>query len=115
LGIAPRAAERTLRVVPQLPTGWQEAKLQQVHVGDERFEISVTHHANQYQLTVQGTAADYQLTLGFYLPVTATVTTVLLNDQPVSWHWAETLAGRCLRCAAIGSARLTIQVDDKAA
>lgn len=110
LGIAPRAAERQLRVIPHLPSGWREARLQQLRVGDERFDIAVTQWDKNYQLTVQGTAVDYALTVGFYLPATAAVKTVLLNGKPADWRWAETLAGRALLCDAVGSALLQIQL-----
>lgn len=111
LGIVPHAAERTLRVTPQLPTGWENVTLEEVQVGADQFTVRVSRQPNQYQLAVEGSAADYRLTLGFYLPATVRVTAVVVNGHPAPWRWEESLAGRCLCCEAVGSATVTVQVD----
>jgi len=109
LGITPHAAERTLRVTPQLPTGWNRATLEALQVGADHFTIQVSRQPTQYQIAVTG-PADYRLTLGCYLPATAHVTAVTVNDQPVLWRWEEALAGHCLCCDAVGPATLVVQI-----
>ncbi len=108
LGIEPRAGERKLRVVPNLPTDWDQVEMRQLRIGDQWFAIHVTRSPQQYTLSVTSDAPDYQLELGVYLSADVQVQTVMLNQQPITWRWETTLAGRCLLCEGLGNAELVV-------
>ncbi|MCX6044622.1 MAG: hypothetical protein NT075_05870 [Chloroflexi bacterium] len=110
-GIEPRAGERKLRVVPNLPTTWDQVAMRQVHIGEQQFDIQISRDSGQYHLVVTSDAPDYQLTLGVYLPETVQVQTITLNQQPVVWRWETTLAGRCLLCEGLGNADLIVTLS----
>jgi hypothetical protein len=113
LGIAPRAGDRTLRVIPYLPASWAQVELRQLRVGEHWFAIRAMRNATEYTLSVQGDAADYRLEVGFYLPADVKVQQVTLNQQPVVWHWETTNAGRCLVCEGTGSAELMVALSNR--
>ena len=54
LGIAPRAAERRLAVIPNLPAGWDHVTLEGVRVGEAQFDIAVERAATHYTVSVTG-------------------------------------------------------------
>jgi len=108
LGIAPRAAERKLRVTPQLPRGWDCASLHRLRVGNSYFDIQATRNAQCYTISVTADTPNYHLELGVYLPEDDNVCAVALDGQPVEWHWETTNAGRCLVCKASGQANLVV-------
>lgn len=111
LGIEPQAGTRQLQVIPHLPSDWPAVTLERIRVGESTFTVSVRQSPTTYQLTVtasQGPA--YRLRVGFYLPATAVVAAVYLNEQAVPWHWESTNAGRRLVCEATGAANLVVTV-----
>ncbi|MFN8489107.1 MAG: hypothetical protein U0350_16085 [Caldilineaceae bacterium] len=110
LGITPRAAERKLRVTPQLPTGWDQVALQRLRVGGAWFAVQAKRTQQGYAVSVQSDAPDYALDVGLYLPTDVQVQTVLLNGETVNWRWESNQAGRCLVCAAVGQAELLVIV-----
>ncbi|CAN5808548.1 hypothetical protein BH10CHL1_BH10CHL1_08700 [soil metagenome] len=108
LGILPRAGERKLRIAPNLPTGWDQVAMRQVHIGEQLFALHITRTPQHHTLVVTSDAPDYQLELGVYLPEDAQVQTVTLNQQPITWRWETTLAGRCLLCEGMGNVELVV-------
>jgi glycogen debranching enzyme len=108
LGIAPRAAKRFLRIVPNLPATWNHLAATNLRVGDTRVDISAERHEAGARLRVEGDASDYHLELGWVLPAGAHVGDVLLNGEPVEWHGEDTLAGHCVVCEAETPATLEI-------
>lgn len=111
LGLAPRAAERRLAVIPNLPGGWDRVTLADVRVGEARFTIAVERSATQYTVNVQGNAPGFRLMLGVYLPAETRITGVAVNGQPIEWRSEETLAGRRIVCEAMAPARLCVHYD----
>ena len=112
LGIAPRAAERRLTVIPNLPTGWEHAALKHIRVGDARFDVTVEKSASHYAVAVAGNNTDYQIEIGAYLPENARVSEVTLNNQATEWDWKETRAGQCVVCTTPMSAVLIVRWKD---
>lgn len=112
LGIEPIAAERKLQVILNWPNDWDHVSLQQMRVGDTRFDITATRTAGQYTVQVLGDATDYQITVGIYLPENIEITSVQLNNQNVRWQWETRLAGNCLVCEAEGAAKLVVIVAE---
>ena len=94
LGIAPRAAERRLAVIPNLPTGWNRVTLEAVRVGEAHFDVAVERSRTQYTVNVEGNAAEFRLEVGAYVPADVRVTTVTVNGEPAAWRSEDTLAGR---------------------
>ncbi|MGC9395868.1 MAG: hypothetical protein ACP5J4_13565 [Anaerolineae bacterium] len=111
LGIAPRAAERRLAVIPNLPAGWDRVTLERVRVGEAQFDIAVERSATHCTVNVTGDAAEFQLEIGAYLPAEACVTTVTVNGQPAAWRSETTLAGRCVVCEALTPAVLCVHYN----
>lgn len=54
LGIAPRAAEHTITIAPNLPTAWDWAEVGRLRVGDAHFDIRVERDGAGYRVDVQG-------------------------------------------------------------
>ncbi|MEZ4663754.1 MAG: hypothetical protein R2911_39980 [Caldilineaceae bacterium] len=109
LGIAPRADERVLRVVPQLPPGWDHAEVRRVRVGDAYFDIQVEQSAHQIEVTVKCDEADYRIEIGCIIPDGSAPQSVWLNTQEVNYELEPTLRGQCVVCKVMGSATLTVR------
>ncbi|MFN2110918.1 MAG: hypothetical protein ACK2UI_14785, partial [Anaerolineae bacterium] len=107
LGIAPRATERRLAVIPNLPAGWDRVTLERLRVGEAQFDIAVERSATHYRVEVTSTE-DFQMRIGAYLPAVAHIVEVRLNDQPVAWHREDILAGHCIVCEAMTPAVLCV-------
>jgi len=113
LGIDPNAGEHTLQVIPHLPTGWPEATLERLAVGDQTFTITAKQSTTEYSLRVQADGTqdkDYALTVGFYLPADTAIVDVQVNGHSVPWRWETTKAGQRLVCEAVGQAELRIRI-----
>lgn len=108
LGVEPRAGERRLRVVPNLPDDWERAALRRLRIGEDLFEINVERRRDAFVVRVAG--ADYDLTLGAYLPPDAEVQEVTLNGQTAAWRWETTTVGRCVVCEGRGTAEAVVEV-----
>jgi glycogen debranching enzyme len=107
LGIAPRAAERRLAVIPNLPTGWERVTLERVHVGEAQFDIAVERSATHYRVAVTGTE-DFQVRIGAYFPAAARIVEARLNDRLAEWRWEDSLAGHRIVCEAMTPAVLCV-------
>jgi len=96
LGVEPRASGRGLRIVANLPQGWDQATLGQVRIGDARFDIRVEHTLDHYVIQVEGDDPTYTVELGAYIPTGDNVTDVTLDGKPVAWAYEMSRAGRRL-------------------
>ena len=108
LGIAPRAAERRLRVVPNLPDGWDRIAARRLRVGGALFDVVVERGVASYSVQVAGDAPEYRIEAGCYPPEGITVRDVSWNGADVEWHWETTTGGRCVVCETEGNG--TVQV-----
>lgn len=108
LGIAPRAAERVLRVVPQLPPEWPRAEVRQLRVGDAHFDICVEQSPAQIEVAVSCDVADYTLELGCVLPEALHPQSVWLKGRAVDYEIEQTRRGRCVVCKIMCSATLIV-------
>ncbi len=108
LGIEPRAALRKLRVVPNLPAGWDAVELRRLRVADAHFDIGVQRNQQQFTLSIASDDPTFQLEVGTYLPVGTRLKTVLLNNQPIAWRWQKTNRGECVVCEMQGGGEITI-------
>ena len=108
LGVAPRAAERLLRVVPNLPSEWNRISAARLRVGDIYVDITAETHEAGAILRVDVEAHDLRLELGWAIPQAAQVGEVLLNGDAVEWRWEDTVAGRCIICDASIPATLEV-------
>ena len=62
IGIEPRASERTLRIRPNLPAGWDWAEVRQLRVGDASIDVRVARDGERYRVDVRG-AEDWNVEL----------------------------------------------------
>lgn len=108
LGVAPRAAEHLLRVVPNLPASWDQLAMTSLRVGDTRVDITAETHEAGATLRVAGDAPDYRIELGWSIPHGAQVGEVLIDGEAVEWRWEDTLAGHCVICDATIPATLEV-------
>jgi glycogen debranching enzyme len=108
LGIEPRAADRLLRVVPQLPADWDRAEVKRLRVGDTSFDVSVARGGDAYSIHVRCDDPAARLELGIVLPESKSVKSMTLNGKPMEWMTQETNRGRCAVCATRGNAELRV-------
>ncbi|WP_232064761.1 hypothetical protein [Rhodocytophaga rosea] len=64
-GIKPRAFEKTIYIQPQMPSGWENAKLNNSLVGDNSISISYQRKANSLQFDIKQSKSDWKLVLAF--------------------------------------------------
>lgn len=50
MGVQPRAHERRLRIVPNLPSSWDHMAVRNLQVGDATFDINVRRAGDQYKV-----------------------------------------------------------------
>jgi glycogen debranching enzyme len=115
LGVAPRAAARLLRVVPNLPATWERLEAGRLRVGDTYVDICAEVHSSGATLRVAGDATGYQLELGWSIPGDARVGEVLVNGVPCQWRWESTRAGNCIVCEASVPATLEVFFGERPA
>jgi glycogen debranching enzyme len=97
LGIEPRAAERRLRIAPNLPSTWAGAEVRRLRMGDTFMDVRFSRDQQGVRVEVGG-ASGWTLELGAVLPPGATLRDVRLNGQPVTWRTEQTHAGTCALC-----------------
>jgi glycogen debranching enzyme len=107
LGIEPRAAERRLRVTPNLPAGWNWVEVHGLRAGEAIFDIHVERNREGYAISVSG-ATGWTVEAGAILPDGVVPKSVQANAQSVPWQVVQTNAGRCLRCLVEAGCRLNI-------
>jgi glycogen debranching enzyme len=64
-GIDPAAHLRTVRVRPQMPGSWNDARLENVQVGDNWLDVSYRSTAASLRLSVAQTRADWKVLVSF--------------------------------------------------
>jgi hypothetical protein len=96
LGIKPNAPARTLSVVPDLPSSWNELSVDHLRVGSSQIAASVRRSGINYFITVEA-PVGWRLTIGYTLPANTQVQSVRLNGSPASFHIVITNRGEEIR------------------
>lgn len=66
-GIRPQAASQTIHIQPQMPTSWDNARLENIIIGENKLNIHYTHTANVVQLELTQTKPEWKLMVAFPL------------------------------------------------
>ena len=85
LGVRPDLGVGRLEVVPQVPSRQSSVAGADILVGRGFVDVAATHVGSVYTTTVAA-VVDCRLTIGHRLPRTATVRSVTLNGEPVSYR-----------------------------
>ena len=64
-GIQPFAANKTVRIQPQLPTAWKEASLENVHIAKNRLSVEFSQTSAYREIILDQTEPDWTLTVAF--------------------------------------------------
>ena len=64
-GIQPDAATKVIHIRPQMPSGWEEASIQKVKVGDNEIRVSYTNKAGLRTIEVEQSQADWTISIAF--------------------------------------------------
>ena len=112
LGIEPDAGRRKLRVVPNLPVGWDAAEVTQLRVGQSLMDVRVARKVDEIVINVNR-AKEFELELGVVLCEGETPQEFLLNGEPVAWHTEERNAGMCATCVVSNANQATLVVKSK--
>jgi hypothetical protein len=112
LGIKPNAPARTLSVVPDLPSTWNELSVDHLRVGSSQIEVSVRRAGINYFVTVEA-PVGWILTIGYTLPAKTQVKSVRLNGSPASFQIVPTNRGEevHVRTNSGGTQELLIQAE----
>ena len=108
-GVEPRAAERRLRVIANLPDMWPRAELRQLRVGSAAIDVRIERVDGECRVQVACSDAEYTLDVGSAVPDGAGVADVRLNGQPVEWRLERTHAGPRVVCRARGKADVVVR------
>jgi hypothetical protein len=110
LGIKPNAPARTLSVVPDLPSSWNELSVDHLRVGSSQIAASVRRDGINYLVTVDA-PVGWNLTIGYTLMPKTHVASVRLNGSPASFQLVPTNRGEEVRVRTNsgGTQQLTIQ------
>lgn len=109
-GLAPRAAERRLRVTANLPAGWAQAELRRVRVGDAVVDVRVERHGLERRAHVACSDPAYTLDVGWAIPDKAEVAEVLLNGQTTSARITPARTGSVVTCQTQGTCELIVRL-----
>ncbi len=109
-GVAPRAAERRLRVTANLPTAWPQAELRQMRLGEASVDLRIERRAPDLRVQVTCSDPTYTLDVGCVIPAGADIAGVQLNDQPADWRLEHTRAGQAVVCQARGQCDLVVRL-----
>jgi hypothetical protein len=96
LGIKPNAPARTLSVVPDLPSSWNELSVDHLRVGSSQIAASVRRSGTNYFITVEA-PGGWCLTIGYTLPANTQVQSVRLNGSQASFQIVLTNRGEEIR------------------
>ena len=64
-GIQPDAGNKVIHIRPQMPTGWKEASIQKVQIGDNEIRLSYVDKSGQRIIEVEQTQAKWGLSIEF--------------------------------------------------
>ena len=112
LGIKPNAPARTLSVVPDLPSSWNELSVDHLRVGSSQIAASVRRAGINYLVTVEA-PVGWNLTIGYILPAKTQVKSVRLNGSPASFQIVVTNRGEEIRVRTNsgGTQELMVQAE----
>jgi glycogen debranching enzyme len=112
LGIKPNAPARTLSVVPDLPSSWNELSVDHLRVGSAQIAASVRRSGTNYLITVEA-PVGWCLTIGYTLPLQTQVKSVRLNGSPASFQIVLTNRGEEVRVLTNsgGTQELLVQAE----
>jgi hypothetical protein len=84
----------SLTVVPDVPESWtRPISVQNLQVGSGTVAASASRSGNRYTTEVSA-STRWTLTIGHTLPAGATVQSVTLDGQPISYQTVDTTRGR---------------------
>ena len=83
LGVKPDAPAKTISVIPDLPSSWNQLSIGNLHVGSSQIAVSVKRVGVNYFTTVTA-PAGWKLTIGYSLPANTQIKSVTLNGSPAS-------------------------------
>ena len=64
-GITPEAPQRKIHIHPQMPSGWEQASLENLSVGDNRLSMRYNRTGDAITVTIDQSRKDWQLALSF--------------------------------------------------
>ena len=64
-GIQPFASHKSVRIQPQMPTTWNEASLENVHIAKNRLSVEFSRTAIYQEIILDQTERDWSLTVAF--------------------------------------------------
>lgn len=64
-GIQPFAAQKFVRIQPQMPTTWNEASLENVHIAKNRLSVEFSRTTAYREIILNQTEPDWMLTIAF--------------------------------------------------
>ncbi|MFN8349299.1 MAG: glycogen debranching protein [Spirosomataceae bacterium] len=80
-GVQPEAAQKQIRIRPQMPTTWNEAQLENLKIGDNALTMDYHKTAEHLQITLQQNKEDWKIQWAF---PAGKYRTWKLNGQPVT-------------------------------
>jgi hypothetical protein len=104
LGVAPDLGFGRLDVVPQVPSGQSTIAGSNIRIGTGSVDVVATHVGSVYTTTVTP-SVRVKLTIGYTLPVTATVRQVTLDGHLVAYRVRVTHRGREVLVRALSDTR----------
>lgn len=116
LGIRPDVPNGSLYVVPQVPPSWPGLSVSNMRIGNGTMSASASRSGTgkgaKYQTNVSA-PGGLDLTIGYVIPVGATVTSVTLDGSPVSYSTATTIRGQEVRVSTTTNSPHTLVVKTK--
>ncbi|MCS7059582.1 MAG: hypothetical protein RMN25_00290 [Anaerolineae bacterium] len=109
-GIAPRAAEKRLRVIGNLPATWPQASLRHVRVGAATVDVTLAQNETERRIQVVCSDPAYTFEMGWVVPAGIEVVETRLNNYPAEWRLEPTRSGSIVVCGAQSMADLTIRL-----
>ncbi|MFN8374381.1 MAG: hypothetical protein U0694_16080 [Anaerolineae bacterium] len=107
--INPRAPQRSLVVVPQLPPEWHQLNVSHLRVGDDELEASAERLEHAYRTTVN-IAGRLTLIIGHTLPLTDQIQAVHLDGIEVNYRVTHTTRGQEVHVQTSGGTRHTLDI-----
>lgn len=110
LGIRPAMPNRSIAVVPQLPSSLSRLSIQDLHVGDDILAVA-TEHSDKLYVTQVSLPLGCRLEIGHTLPANASIESVTLNGRATDYIVRSTHRGSevVAQVFKAGTYRLVIQ------
>ena len=113
LGVKPDAPAKTISVIPDLPSSWNQLSIGNLRVGpSSQIAVSVKRAGVNYFTTVTA-PAGWKLTIGYNLPANSQVKRVTLNGSPASFQIVPSNRGEEVQVQANsgGTQQVRIQTE----